>query len=197
VALSPTEAAAVLGVAPGADAEEIRAAFVAGIRLHHPDRAGDRSGERAAGIIEAYRVLGGTPTASAAAPVEEREPDRPPEPDPPAPSGGAGDDGAPPLARLDADTLLLAAPADEAFRWLVDAAHDLGAITYLDRSGPIFEALCRFEGEPATSLVVTIQGRAGGTEAFCTAESIEARPGPPVGAVVDLFELALRRRQRP
>ena len=195
MALSPTEAAAVLGVAPGADADEIRAAFVAGIRLHHPDRAGDRSGDRAAGIIEAYRVLGGTSPTSA--PTGGPEPDHDPAPAPPAPSGGAGDDGAPPLARLDDDTLLLDAPADEAFRWLVDAAHDLGAITYLDRSGPIFEALCRFEGEPATSLVVTIQGRADGTEAFCTAESIEARPGPPVGAVVDLYELALRRRQRP
>lgn len=195
MALSPSEAAAVLGVAPGADAAEVRAAFVAGIRRHHPDRAGDGSGDRAAGIIEAYRVLGGTPSAPGGAPESDHDPDQ--DPEPPAPSGGAGEDGAPPLARLDDDTLLLDAPADEAFRWLVDAAHDLGAITYLDRSGPIFEALCRFEGEPATSLVVTIQGRAGGTEAFCTAESIEARPGPPVGAVVDLFELALRRRQRP
>lgn len=194
MALSPAEAAAVLGVAPGADATEVRVAFLAGIRRHHPDRTGDSSGDRAAGIIEAYRVLGGSATApdpaTAGATVDPTTAE-------PVPSGGAGADGAPPLARLDADTLLLDAPADEAFRWLVDAAHDLGAITYLDRSGPIFEALCRFEDEPATSLVVTIQGRAGGTEAFCTAESIEARPGPPVGAVVDLYELALRRRQRP
>ena len=53
------------------------------------------------------------------------------------------------------------------------------------------------EDEPATSLVLTLQGRGLGTEVFCTVESIESRPAPPTGAVVDLLELALHRRRDP
>ena len=61
----------------------------------------------------------------------------------------------------------------------------------MDGSAPLFEVLCRFVDEPATSLLVTLQGRADGTDALCSAESIEARPGPPTVAVVDVFENAL------
>lgn len=102
------------------------------------------------------------------------------------------DDGPPPFARVADDTLHFAAPADETFRWLLEAAHEIGEITYLDRTGPIMEVLCRFVDEPATSLLVTTQGRADGTDAFCSAESIEARTGPPTAAVVDVYEHALR-----
>lgn len=104
--------------------------------------------------------------------------------------------GPPPFERIDGDTLRFDAPADETFRWLLEAAQDLGAITYLDRSGPLFEVLCRFLDEPATSLLVTLQGRSDGTDAMCAAESIEARPGPPTSAVVDVYESVLRRLAR-
>ena len=70
----------------------------------------------------------------------------------------------------------------------------MGEITYVDRSMPILEVLCRFEGEPATSLLVSLQGRSDGTDALCSVESIEDRPAPPAAAVVDLLELALHRR---
>ena len=101
------------------------------------------------------------------------------------------------MQRIDADTLMVEAPAEETFRWLLDAAHDIGEVTYVDRSMPIMEVLCRFEGEPATSLLLSLQGRGLGTEVFCTVESIEARPAPPTSAVVDLLELALHRRRNP
>ena len=113
----------------------------------------------------------------------------PTEPEPPPPTR--------PIARLSDDSLGLAAPPDEAFGSLLDAVHDVGEVTYLDRSMPIVEVLCRFEGEPATSLVLTVQGRGPWTEVFATVESIEARPAPAVGAVVDLLELALHRRATP
>jgi len=70
------------------------------------------------------------------------------------------------------DTLLLAAPPDEAFARLLDAAHQVAAVTYVDRSCAIFEAVVRLDGE-SCSLVVTLQGRAHGTEAFLTLESLE------------------------
>jgi hypothetical protein len=211
--MSRAEAARVLGVAPAAPWADVRRAYRDLIRHHHPDRVGaERSGE-AVRIIEAFGVLErtrdqppgpvGDPAAEAAAAVARaqaraRSHVRSPAPEPPAdwrtrwssPPPGA----VPEVTRLDPDTIFLAAPADEAFRWMVEVAHDVGEITYLDRSVPILEVLCRFVGEPATSLVITVQGRAHGTEAFCTAESIEARTGPPTEAVVDLVEAALRAR---
>lgn len=188
--MTPAEAAAVLGVDPGASVPEVRAAYRACIRVHHPDRAGTASQDRAARIIAAYRVLVTAADLRAeTAPPRTRE-----SPTPPPRSATGRPTTAPPVHRLDADTLRLDAPADETFRWLLDAAHDVGEITYVDRSMPIMEVLCRFEDEPATSLLLTLQGRGEGTEVFATVESIEARPAPPTAAVVDLLELALHRR---
>jgi hypothetical protein len=188
--VTPAEAAAVLGIDPSASAAEIRAAYRARIRIHHPDRAGNASQDRAARIIAAYRVLVTAPATAKAPPAPAPSGARKPPPRAASPRPTT----APPVHRIDADTLRLDAPADETFRWLLDAAHDVGEITYVDRSMPIMEVLCRFEQEPATSLLLTLQGRGDGTEVFATVESIEARPAPPTAAVVDLLELALHRR---
>jgi hypothetical protein len=195
--VTPAEAARILGVGAAASADEVRIAYRAQIRTHHPDRAGATSSARAASITEAYRVLVERGPAPAD-PPPEREPA--PSATGPVPPRAAAEDlrfGAPPIGRIDEDTLALGAPPDESFRWLLDAAHDVGEITYVDRSMPIMEVLCRFEGEPATSLLLTLQGRGERTEVFCTVESIEARPAPPTSAVVDLLELALHRRRSP
>ncbi len=189
--MNTAQAAAILGIGVDAPWGEVRRAYRDRIRASHPDTAGVASEGQAMLVIEAYRALH---RARQDAPAAAEDAPAPPPPAPPRRTPVA-DGHAPPVHRLDADTLAVAAPADEAFRWLIEAAHDVGEITYLDRSGPILEVLCRFEGEPATSLMVTTQGRADGTEAFCTTESIEAREGPPTAAVVDLLELALRRRQ--
>lgn len=98
------------------------------------------------------------------------------------------------MERVDSETIAVSAPADEVFRLLHEAAHDVGVVTYIDRSGPIMEVLCRFVDQPATSLVLTLQGRATGTDIFCSSESIEARIGPPTAAVVDLLQDALVAR---
>lgn len=193
VAMDRAQAARVLGVAPDAAWSDVRRAYRFQIRRHHPDRSGgvrDADGvDRATLIIEAFRVLD----------QARLLPPPPPSPAPPAPPRlrrpTSPPGGAPAVVRVDSDTLRLDAPAEEAFRWVIDAAHDVGEITYLDRSDPIVEVLGTFEGEPATSLLVTFQGRVDGTDLLCSAESIEARPGPPTAAVVDLLELALRRRQ--
>lgn len=193
--MTPADAARVLGVDPAAPWDEVRRAYRDQIRRHHPDRAGTDGddGGRATAIIEAYGVLGTHRRAAPGSPpLDDPLDEAVAEPVAPGPL-----DGAPVVARAGGDTLAIAAPADEAFRWLLDAVHDLGAVTYVDRSMPIVEVLCRFEGEPATSLVLDLQGRATHTEVFCTVESIESRPGPPTEAVVDLLELALHRRRSP
>lgn len=76
------------------------------------------------------------------------------------------------IALVGSDTLLLAAPPDEAFARLIDAGQRVGAVTYVDRSCAIFELVVKLDGE-SCSLVVTLQGRAHGTEAFLTLESLE------------------------
>ena len=187
--MDQTEASRVLGVATDASWTEVRAAYRTQIGLHHPDRAGDPA--VAARVIEAFGVFER---------YRQSEISDPPAPPPPPATGPWREappefwDRVPPIERLDPETLALWAPADETFRWLLDAVHDVGEITYLDRSMPIVEVLCRFVGEPATSLLITLQGRAHHTEVLCSTESIEARTGPPTVMVVDLVEAALRRR---
>ncbi|MCU1352368.1 MAG: DnaJ-like protein [Acidimicrobiales bacterium] len=187
------EAARVLGVAPDLSWPEVQRSFRALIRARHPDHAGDAATADAALIIQAFAVLdadhrhapSSAPDPATAAATRQRR---------------AGPPAGPPLepttiVRLDDDTLAFGAPADEVLGLLIEAAHDIGEVSYLDRSVPILEAICQFVGAPATSLVVTLQGRSDGTEAFCTTESIEARPGPPTKDVVDVFESLLRQRQ--
>lgn len=207
--MTPAQAADVLGIHSDAAWADVRRAYRERIRVHHPDRTADGSSAHAIKIIEAFRTLDEArhhppPSAPPVSSDPAQAHDRPNGPNGPIGPAAPGPRvhrwnppaaTAPAVARVDADTLALHAPADETFRWLIEAAHDIGEITYVDRSGPILEVLCQFEGEPATSLMITLQGRADATEAFCTAESIEARPGPPTRSVVDLLELALRRRQ--
>ena len=92
---------------------------------------------------------------------------------------------------LDGDTIRLFMPPDEAFMRLLDAAHRIGDVTYVDRSCAIFETLVAIEGEGVCSLVVTLQGRADSTEAFCTLEAIEHVGSPPVRHVTEALVAAL------
>lgn len=54
----------VLGVAPGAPADEVRRAFRSYARTHHPDRGGDPERFQA-GVEAAERLLGGAPGTGA------------------------------------------------------------------------------------------------------------------------------------
>jgi hypothetical protein len=96
-----------------------------------------------------------------------------------------------PVEVLDGDTLRLPVPPDEAFLVVLDACHRIGAVTYVDRSCAILETLLTIEGEGACSLVVSFQGRAHGTDAFCTLEAIEHVGSPPIGPVVAALREAL------
>ena len=75
---------------------------------------------------------------------------------------------------------------------MLEACHRIGDVTYVDRSCAILETLVRVEGEGVCSLVITFQGRADGTDAFCTLEAIEHVASPPVRHVVEHLVGALR-----
>jgi hypothetical protein len=172
------EAMGVLGVQPGATTLEVRAAYRRLVRDHHPDHDSTTDAtRRTAELTEAYalvqRRLAASPDGRIEAPTVPAEPR-------PAPTTAASA-----VKEVDGDSILLDVPADEAFAALFEAAGRVGHVAYFDRQLGILETVVRFEGGPSCSVLITLQGRAHGTEAFCTMESIEAAPTPPIGPVVD------------
>jgi hypothetical protein len=171
------EAWAVLGVVAGDDWDAVRASYRRLIREAHPDVTGDGRGtataRRAARLNEAYAVLSrakrsGTLDAPrpARANGERRPTSRTPPPAPPTPPPAVG------VRLVGPDTLLLAAPPEVAFPLLVEAAHRVGSLSYVDRSCGIFEVVVRLDGETG-SLLVMLQPRGHGTEAVFALESLE------------------------
>jgi hypothetical protein len=177
------EARVVLGVDPGDGWDVVRASYRRRIRAAHPDTHGVGATATAALLNEAYAVLSRAKRAG----VPTTTPGGPTPPPPPAPT--------PPVvgvAIVGGDTLLLAAPPPEAFALLLEAGHHVGEVTYVDRSCSIFEVVLRQDGETC-SLVVTIQGRAHGTEAFLTLEAIERPATLDPSRVVRSMAAALGR----
>ena len=158
----------------------MRIAYRAQISAAHPDRAGGRT-DLAAAVNAAYATL---QQAERDGHLHDHAHDHAPTPTPaprprPAPTVTEHEPGfEEPPEVLDGDTVHLAVPPDEAFVLLLDACHQIGDVTYIDRSCAILEALVRVEGEGVCSLVITLQGRATGTDAFCTLEAIEHVAAP-------------------
>lgn len=186
-------ARSALGLGPTPSWTEVRVAYLAQIAAAHPDRAGGDAA-RASIVTEAYATLERA--------HREGRLQHPVVPPPPPPRPGTvatvrRTSAAAPLDEppevLEGDTVHLPVPADEAFVRLLDACHRIGDVTYVDRSCAILEALVRVEGEGVCSLVITLQGRADGTDAFCTLEAIERVASPPVRQVVERLVAALRR----
>jgi hypothetical protein len=185
------EALAVLGLGSGAAMADVRDAYRRLVRQHHPDIAGPAQTAQTARLTEAYALL-----RRVAGDAEEAIPavDVPDAPTPRPATRSAYDDAV--EAELAAgDTIFLRAPVAEAFAALFEATSRFGHTAYFDRQLGILETIVRFEGGPSCSFLITLQGRATGTEAFCTLESIEAAPTPPIETVLDALvdELAARR----
>jgi hypothetical protein len=178
------EALVVLGVDSSDGWDVVRAAYRRRIRAAHPDTQGAASTPSAVRINEAYAVLSRAKRAGVAAGPAPARPPAPPPPPPPAPPAvGVDVEGS--------DTLLLAAPPDEAFALLLEAGHRVGNVSYVDRSCAIFEVVVRQDGETC-SLVVTVQGRAHGAEAWLTLEAMERVATLPPDRIVRRMVAALR-----
>lgn len=176
------EACRVLGVRAGASADEVRSAFRQLLHRHHPDRAGRVGTETTTKLIAAYRVLrGGAPVPPA------QLPEPAPEPAPPAPAP-------PPIpVWTEGDTVVVALPAYETYRRLIDASHHLGEVAYIDPSAPLLEVIVEFIDYPVCSVVMTLQGRSNSTtEAFVTVEALGGDPAPPADAVAALIAERIR-----
>ena len=164
--MDTAEARAILGLHGQADPEEARLAFRRLLREVHPDRndASDAAA-RTRAIVGAYRALRDAPTAD---PIIEAAAEH-------ETTAADDDDG---ITLVDADTIGIALPADEAFTVLLEVAHRIGDVTYLDRQNELLEALLRTEQGVTVSMVISLQGRASGvTEAFVTLEALDAARG--------------------
>ena len=179
------EARSVLGVTAADGWDVVRRAYRSRIRSAHPDTHGVGATPRAMRLNEAYAVLSRAKRAGAlSAPAPGSPPaGAPAEPPPPVPPSVG-------VTVIGTDTILLAAPPDEAFALLLDAGHRVGSVSYVDRSCAIFEVVVRQDGETC-SLVVTLQGRAHGTEAFLTLEAMERAASLPPDRIVERMVAAL------
>ena len=191
---SLAEALVLLGLTPGQTLDEARVRYRELLLRIHPDVAGaDTSVASATTDTIAATSAFAAVRDAVAAHDGVRIPQPPVDPDPPASdpdpdcrhrSGPAG-----PIDTIeisaDGDTLFLTAPPAEVFGILLDAGSRLGGIGYVDRQLGLLEIIVRFEGGPSCSVLITLQGRAFGTDAFITMESIEADPTPPLAPVIE------------
>ncbi len=197
--MTRAEALRHLGLGGDASAEAIRAAYRASALRLHPDVAGDRpeNHRRMTEINQAYALL--TSDAVDEAPVD-------PDGWSHGPGSGTGT-GSTPRAPVDLDaehyvaldvaldvdgTLLVAAPAEETFDRLAEAAERVGDLTYVDRSAGLLQLIVRHQHGPWCYVTCSLQGRATATEVFTTIESIDGQPTPPVDDILALLADELR-----
>lgn len=178
----------MLGVAVDADSTTVRRVFRQQLRRTHPDlNVATDATERTVHLTRAYRVLLELPP-----PLPEPAPASAPEPERPRPvaSPTVHVEG---ITLVDAETIGIAAPANEVVPMLIEAAHQLGDITYLDPGAGLLEVVVEFIGAPTSSVVLSLQGRATGvTEVFCTVEPLSGGEAPTDAAVTHLLWRTLR-----
>lgn len=208
------EARRILGLGPSdvLDAPAVRTAYRRVLRRIHPDvNARPDAARRTALVTQAYEVLtvairtdrrppSSTPRAPRSAPpgaAGRSGADAPPSPSGAHPGASSATPGRRPhrvgVRLLDDCSISVDAPAEETLMVLLDAAHDLGDISYLDRTAGLVEVIVEFVEAPTSSVLFSLQGRADGTtEVFCTVEPLSGGEAPPADAVTRLVVETLR-----
>lgn len=165
-----------LGLEKGARPDDINRAYRALIRQAHPDAGGSTA--VAARITEAYHWL-------QRAGAQPPPPPKPPQPDPPAP-----------ITTDDNMTLLL--PPGDVFLRLVEAGHQLGEVSYVDRDAGIVQVTFTADNGVVCQLAATVVS--GGTAASrgdarveFTLDPLASGKPPPISQVVDRLAGIFRR----
>jgi hypothetical protein len=184
-----TEAWRHLGIEPTRDLAEVRSAYLARLHRVHPDKSGGdpaEANDRTIALTTAYRVVVDLGGEAATTTDDASEADLPGAA-PTVPVATARTVVVP-IAMVEDDTIAVALPPDATYGLVVEAAHHLGEVTHIEPSSGLLQVVLEFVEAPPCSLLVTLQGRATGvTEAFCTVESLDAQPAPPIDAVVALL----------
>jgi len=179
----------LLGLPVGAPWPEVRATYLRLVRQHHPDTAVDladvgRRTVRTAQITEAYALL---------ASLRER------------PSEVAVDRGARRApwrfddAIDDSRRVLLDASFDHAFVALLEVAHLVGAVSYVDRGSGVLEVIVTPLPTQASSLIVYLEHGedVGVTEAVFGVEPLGSHPPALLDDLVDQIAVLLAAPRPP
>ena len=168
-----------LGLEKGARAEDVNRAYRALIRQAHPDAGGSTA--VAARITEAYHWL-------QRAGVEPPQVPTPPPPPQPGPSTTDKAD----------DSYALRLPPGDIFARLVEAGHELGEVSYIDRDAGIIQVTFTAHNGVVCQLaatVVSMPSRASQGEARVefTLDPLASGEAPPIDQVVNRFARLYRR----
>ena len=188
------EARDVLGVEDGAGWPDVRAAYLKLVREHHPDTAADVAEAgvrtiRTAQITSAYSILLANRPAGVTAPST-----------PPtfAPTFAPKVTDQSPTDALDGTRrVLLAAEMDDAFVALLEVAHIIGVVSYVDRQSGVLESIVTAAPGEATSLLIYLEpgDEEGVTEAFLGVEPLGGHAPAPLDPLVDkIAELLAKPR---
>jgi hypothetical protein len=186
------EARDVLGVEADAAWPDVRAAYLRMVREHHPDTAADAAEAgvrtiRTAQITSAYSTLLANRPAGVAAP-----------PGPPSFAPKITDESA--VDALDGTRrVLLAAEMDDAFVALLEAAHVIGVVSYVDRQSGVLESIVTAAPGEATSLLIYLEptDEEGVTEAFLGVEPLGGHAPAPLDPLVDRIAELLAKPRPP
>ncbi len=181
-------------MAEDADPATVRTAYRRLLFRHHPDVSDAADAElRTRELLAALRaILGAAPPAEEAPGVAGGS-TRPPA----RATAGSAPRSTPDVESVDEDTLAVALPPDETLQVLVEVAHRLGDIAYLDVEAGLLEVVVEFIDAPTSSLLVHLQGRATGwTEVVCTVEPLSGGLVPPTAAVTELVRRTILQEFR-
>jgi hypothetical protein len=172
--MSLADACAVLGVRSDATWDDIRAAYRAGIRRTHPDLADSEGATaRAARLNAAFAVLG-----------EATDRGRRPAGDAPEPSHGR-------LPGRPEPTPTLEVPAGDVFVRVLEAAYDIGEVSYIDPEAGLIQLLLGDGGPAASQLLIVIDDSVVPATASFTLDSMDADAAPDIREVVGRLGTAL------
>lgn len=180
--MDPQRARACLGVSDDAGWDEVRSAYRRLVRTHHPDR-GRTPTEVAARTRRTAEVTAAYASLSAAFGVT-------------AAGSGAANAAPPPAAPVegDATVLRIALPPPEALAVLLEAAHDLGEVSYLDRANGVLEVIVSDGPGRVSSLLVLTEPDGAGTRAEFGTEPLGVHPAAPPGPLAERMARLLARR---
>ena len=195
VSTSKVDAARLLlGVEAACSEAEIRAAYRMLLLRTHPDiNSKADATERTMALTSAYLLLTSLVVDPAPAAAQQEEPTAPQ-----SRRRAQKKEEEIEILLLGDLTISVAAPASETLMLLIDMAHELGEISYLDPSAGLLEIVIEFVEEPTSSVLLSMQGRGNATtEVFCSVEPLSGGISPPADAVARLLHRTLIHAESP